>query len=150
MKKLFLFVFSICILTPALSQTDKRLKNIDKELNKVLEATKAPGFAVAVVEGDKVIYAKGFGYRDYENEIPVDANTLFAIGSSTKAFTSAILGKLRAEDKLSFDDSPLDHIPGLKFHNDNMNNNIIIKDLMRHSTGLPRHDLSWYYFPTHN
>ena len=150
MKKLFLFVFSVCILTPALSQTDKRLKNIDKELNKVLEATKAPGFAVAVVEGDKVIYAKGFGYRDYENKIPVDANTLFAIGSSSKAFTSAILGKLRAEDKLSFDDSPLDHIPELKFHNDNMNNNIIIKDLMRHSTGLPRHDLSWYYFPTHN
>ena len=150
MKKLFLFVFSLCILTPALSQPDTRLKNIDKELNKVLAATKAPGFAVAVVEGDKVIYAKGFGYRDYENEIPVDANTLFAIGSSTKAFTSAILGKLRAEDKLSFDDSPLDHIPELKFHNDNMNNNIIIKDLMRHSTGLPRHDLSWYYFPTHN
>ncbi|TJY36207.1 serine hydrolase [Pontimicrobium aquaticum] len=150
MKKLFLLVFSICTILPVLSQTDNRLKNIDSELNKVLEATKTPGFAVAVVEGDNVIYAKGFGYRDYANKIPVDANTLFAIGSSTKAFTSAILGKLRAEDKLSFDDSPLDYIPDLKFYNNDMNNNIIIKDLMRHSTGLPRHDLSWYYFPTHS
>jgi CubicO group peptidase (beta-lactamase class C family) len=140
-------IFSIISLT---AQTDERLKGIEKELNNILETTHAPGFAVAIVEGDKVIYSKGFGYRDYENKIPVDANTLFAIGSSTKAFTSAILGKLRADDKLSFDDSPLDYIPELEFYNDNMNNNIIIKDLMRHSTGLPRHDMSWYYFPSHN
>lgn len=150
MKKLLLSILSICLILPALSQTDNRLKNIDAELHKVLEATHAPGFAVGVVEGDKIIYAKGFGYRDYENKIPVDANTLFAIGSSSKAFTSAILGKLRADNKLSFNDSPLDYIPDLKFYNDEMNNNIIIKDLMRHSTGLPRHDLSWYYFPTHS
>jgi len=150
MKKLFFTILSICFILPILGQTDKRLKNIDSELNKVLEATHAPGFAVAVVEGDKVIYARGFGYRDYENKISVDANTLFAIGSSTKAFTSAILGKLRADDKLSFNDSPLDYIPDLKFFNDDMNSKIIIKDLMRHSTGLPRHDFSWYYFPTHN
>ena len=127
---------------------DKRLKGLDKDLNAILEATKAPGFAVAVVDGDKVIYSKGFGYSDYENKVPVDANTLFAIGSSTKAFTSALLGQLRAEDKLSFDDSPIKYIPELKFYNDNLNNKVIIKDLMRHSTGLPRHDLSWYLFPS--
>ena len=150
MKKLFLLVFSICFITPVLSQTDKRLKNIDKELNKILEATNAAGFAVAVVEGDKIVYAKGFGYRDVENKIPADANTLFAIGSSTKAFTSAVLGQLRADDKLSFNDSPRKHIPELEFFNDNMNNNIIIKDLMSHRTGLPRHDYSWYLFPTND
>ncbi len=150
MKKLFLSVLCICFILPILSQTDKRLKNIDAELQKVLDATHAPGFAVAVVEGDKIIYAKGFGYRDYENKIPVDANTLFAIGSSTKAFTCAVLGQLRDEDKLSFDDSPQKYLPELEFFNNDMNNNIIIKDLMRHSTGLPRHDYSWYLFPTHD
>ncbi|MFT5216035.1 MAG: CubicO group peptidase (beta-lactamase class C family) [Glaciecola sp.] len=150
MKKLFIALLSICFILPILGQTDKRLKNIDSELQKVLEATHAPGFAVAVVEGDKIIYAKGFGYRDYENKVPVDANTLFAIGSSTKAFTSAVLGQLRAEEKLSFDDSPRKHLPELEFYNDDMNNNIIIKDLMRHSTGLPRHDYSWYLFPSHD
>lgn len=134
----------------SISQTDKRLKGIEKQFNSVLESTKAAGFAVAIVEGDKIIYAKGFGYADYENKIAADANTLFAIGSSTKAFTSALMGLHREDDKLSFDDSPLKHIPNLEFYNDEMNNNIIIKDLMRHSSGLPRHDGAWYYFPSHN
>lgn len=148
MKKLLFFLAAIGYTVSTVAQQDKRLKGIEVELNKILSATKAAGFAVAVVEGDKVIYAKGFGYRDYENKIPVDANTLFAIGSASKAFTSAILGQLRKEDKLSFNDSPRKYIPELKFFNDNMNNNIIIKDLMCHRTGLPRHDASWYYFPT--
>ncbi|WP_204346073.1 serine hydrolase [Psychroserpens algicola] len=149
MKKLALFLCAL-LMTISIDAQDKRLKGVEKELNKILEATKAAGFAVAVVDGDKIVYAKGFGYSDYENKIPVDANTLFAIGSSTKAFTSAILGLLRADDKLSFDDNPRKHIPELEFFDDNMNNNMIIKDLMRHSTGLPRHDGSWYYFPTHS
>ena len=150
MKKVIFFLIFMLSTASISAQKDKRLKGIDKELNSLLKATKAPGFAVAVVEGDKVVYAKGFGYRDYENKIPVDANTLFAIGSTTKAFTSAILGKLRDAKKLSFDDSPREHIPELEFYNDDMNKNIIIKDLMRHSTGLPSNDDSWYFFPTHN
>ncbi|WP_262733089.1 serine hydrolase [Gaetbulibacter sp. NE] len=149
MKKSVLFLFSI-LFSITFNAQDKLLRGIEKELNKILEVTNAPGFAVAVVEGDKVVYAKGFGYRDYENKTPVDINTLFAIGSSSKAFTSAILGVLRADEKLSFDDNPRLHIPELEFYNNDMNNNIIIKDLMRHSTGLPRHDGSWYFFPTHD
>ncbi|MFN3969665.1 serine hydrolase [Flavobacterium sp.] len=148
MKKLLLFLVAIGFSATAMAQQDKRLKGIDVELNKILEATKAAGFAVAIVEGDKIIYAKGFGYRDYENKIPIDGNTLFAIGSTSKAFTSAILGQLRKEDKLSFDDSPRKYIPELKFFKDNMNNNIIIKDLMCHRTGMSRHDASWYFFPS--
>lgn len=148
MKTRFLVVALITFLSFVSAQTDKRLKGIEKQFNSVLESTKAPGFAVAIVEGDKVIYAKGFGYADYENKIPADANTLFAIGSSTKAFTSALLGMLQEEGKLSLDDSPIKHVPELRFYNDEMNNNIIIKDLMRHSTGLPRHDGSWYFFPS--
>jgi len=150
MKKVILVLIFILSTVAITAQKDKRLKGIEKELNSLLEVTKAPGLAVAVVEGDKVIYAKGLGYRDYENKIPVDANTLFAIGSTTKAFTSAILGKLRDDKKLSFDVSPRKHIPELEFYNDDMNNNIIIKDLMRHSTGISGNDDSWIFFPTHN
>lgn len=148
MKKFILHLLVILLVSPIKAQNDERLEGIENDLNNILEATKAAGFAVAIVEGDKVVYAKGFGYRDYENKIPADANTLFAIGSSSKAFTSAILGQLRQEDKLSFDDSPIKYVPELKFHNDNLNNNVIIKDLMSHRTGLPRHDYSWYLFPS--
>ena len=147
MKKIILLL-CLTICSTAIAQTDKRLKNIDKELNNILEATEAAGFAVAVVEKNRIIYSKGFGYRDIENKISADANTLFAIGSSTKAFTSAILGQLREGDSLSFDDNPRKYLPELEFYNDELNSNVIIKDLMRHSTGIPRHDVSWYLFPT--
>lgn len=150
MKKILIALFTIISISSIYAQKDKRLKGIEKELNKILEATKAPSFAVAIVEGKKIIYAKGFGYRDYENKIKADANTLYAIGSSSKAFTSSILGQLRQEDKVSFEESPLKYVPELKFYNDDLNNNIIIKDLMSHRTGLPRHDYSWYLFPTNN
>jgi CubicO group peptidase (beta-lactamase class C family) len=150
MKTRILIVVLTLVSILAFSQTDKRLKGIEKQFNSVLETTKAAGFAVAIVEGDKIIYAKGFGYSDYENKVPVNANTLFAIGSSTKAFTSALLGLLREDKKLSFDDNPRKHVPELEFYNNDLNNNLIIKDLMRHSTGIPRHDGAWYYFPTHN
>lgn len=148
MKKLLFLLVLLFALSSVNAQNDKRLKGVEKELNEVLELTKAAGFAVAVVEKDKVVYAKGFGYRDFENQVPVDANTLFAIGSSTKSFTSALLGKLREEDKLSFDDKPSKYVPELEFYNEEMNGYITIKDLMCHRTGLPRHDLSWYFFPT--
>ena len=150
MRKILITLLTIITISSVFAQQDKRLKGLEKDLNAILEATKAPGFTVAIVEGKKIIYAKGFGYSDYDNKIPADANTLYAIGSSSKAFTSSILGQLRQEDKISFDDSPLKHVPELKFFNDKMNNNIIIKDLMSHRTGLPRHDYSWYLFPTNN
>ena len=140
------FIFFIVVQ----AQTDKRLKGIEKELESILETSKAAGFAVAIVEGDELVYAKGFGYSDYENKTPVDANTLFAIGSSTKAFTSALLGILRAQGKVDFNDSPLEYLAGFTFYNDELNNNVIIKDLMRHSSGLPRHDGAWYFFPSKN
>ena len=130
------------------SQVDKRLKGLDSELQKVLKSLNETGFSVAVVEKNQMIYAKGFGYRDYENKILNDENTLFAIGSCTKAFTSSILGLLREEGKLDFEDSPIDYVEELKFYDGQINDLITIRDLMSHRTGIPRHDFSWYFFPT--
>ncbi len=151
MKKLSL-LFSLCFIVNFSiiegQSTDPRLKGIDAELEKVLDTWDAPGFAVAVVDRNKVVYAKGFGYRDYENKTPATANTLYAIGSCSKAFTSSVLGILRDDGKLDFGDSPRKYIPELGFYNDEMNNQITIKDMMCHRTGLPRHDFAWYLFPT--
>lgn len=145
---LLLLFFTISYSYGQKKSSQDRFSGLDAELEKVLDTWKAAGFAVAVIEKDKIIYSKGFGYRDYENKIPVTPNTLFAIGSSSKAFTSGLLGLLREEKKLSFDDSPIKHIPELRFYNNEMDNLITIKDLMTHRTGLPRHDLSWYFFTT--
>lgn len=125
-----------------------RLTGLDTELQKVLDTRKVAGFAIAIVEKNKIVYSKGFGFSDYEKKTPVTPNTLFAIGSCSKAFTSAVLGQLRNENKLTFEDKPSKYIPELKFFNDEMNNSIKIRDLMSHRTGLPRHDYSWYLFPS--
>lgn len=132
------------------AQNDKRLQGIEIILNDILDVTKTAGFAVSIVEGDQVLYTKGFGYRDYENKIPVDEHTLFPIGSTTKAFTAAILGQLKNEGKLSFDDNPIKYIPELKFYNNELNNNLIIQDLMSMRTGLGQHDWAWAGIPTDN
>lgn len=124
---------------------DPRLAGIDAELQKVLNDWKAAGFAVAIVEKDKIIYAKGFGVKSISTKEPVNENTLFAIGSCTKAFTSTLVGMLAAEDKLSYDAPIRDYLPQLKFYNNEMNNLITLRDMMSHKTGLPRHDLSWYF-----
>lgn len=131
--------------TPA---TDKRLAGLDAQFEQVLKDWKAAGFAVAVVEKDKIIYSKGFGYRDVENKLPVTPNTLFAIGSVTKSFTASLIGLLQKEGKVELDKPAVQYLPDLHFYNNNMNNSITLRHMMSHQTGLPRHDYSWYFFST--
>ena len=148
--KRFLTLSLILFSTIAFAQKTKpvadRFAGIDAEMEKLLSTWHAAGFAVAVVEKDKVVFAKGYGYKDYENKIPVTTNTLFAIGSCTKAFTSSLIGLLQDDKKLEYDKPVRDYLPELKFFNDNMNSQITVRDLMCHRTGLPRHDFSWYIF----
>lgn len=127
---------------------DKRLAGIDESLSKLLQEWHAAGFSVAVVEKNKVIYSKGFGCRDYESKKPVTPNTLFAIGSSSKAFTCGLVGLLQKDGKVLLDNKIRDYLPDLHFYNDNMDANITVRDMMCHRTGLSRHDYSWYFFNT--
>ncbi len=141
----------LCLALPAPAQkqkvqADTRLNGLDAQLQALVGEWKTSGFAVAVVEKNKVIYARGFGYRDVEKKLPVTPSTLFAVGSCTKAFTSGILGILRDENRVDFAESPSHYVPALRFHNHEMNNQITVRDLMCHRTGLPRHDYSWYLF----
>ncbi len=153
MKNVFTFLLLLFAFSTAFGQkktSSDRFAGLDAELDKLLKTWHAAGFAVAIVEKDKIVYAKGFGYRDYENKVPITTNTLFAIGSSSKAFTSGLLGLLKEEGKLTFEDSPIKHIPELRFNNAEMNDMITIRDIMTHRTGLPRHDISWYLFSSNS
>src|SRR5882724_6211026 len=148
-KIIFMMLYTLSVTSFAQKQkgaTDSRLAGLDTAFAHVLKDWHASGFAVAVVEKNKIIYAKGFGYRDFENKIPVTPNTLFAIGSCTKAFTSSLLGILRRDGKVDFDKPVRNYIPELKFYNDELNSRITLRDMMCHRTGLPRHDYSWYFF----
>jgi CubicO group peptidase (beta-lactamase class C family) len=150
-KKLLLLLAMGSVITGSAqdnSENDKRFAGLDTVLNRILSVWKGPGFSVAVVEKDKVVYAKGFGYRNNETKLPVTPNTLFAIGSCTKAFTASLIGSLAAKGDLDIDKPVRDYLPDLKFFNDEMNDRITLRDMMCHRTGLPRHDYSWYLFST--
>jgi CubicO group peptidase (beta-lactamase class C family) len=88
MKRIiFTYCLTVILLissVPLIAQTklDKRFVGIEAEINKILKDHHAAGVAVAVVEKNKVIYAKGFGYRDVENKLPVTANTQFELAPS--------------------------------------------------------------------
>ena len=140
----------LATLSASAQSTDKlqqqRFAGIDKIVDKVLQDWHTAGVAIAVVEKDRIIYSKGFGYRDYEKKLPVTPNTVFAIGSCTKAFTSGLLGILRQEGKLDFETPVRQYLPELVFNNDDLNAHVTLRDMMSHRTGLSRYDLSWYYF----
>jgi CubicO group peptidase (beta-lactamase class C family) len=152
MKKLLLLILLLSCFTlygqKKNTVPSNPLAGIDTTLERILKERKAAGFAVAVVEKNKVIYAKGFGYRDYEKKLPVTPNTLFAIGSCSKAFTCMLIGMLNKEGRLEYDKPVREYLPQLKFFNSDMNNLITVRDIMCHRTGLPRHDFSWYLFNT--
>ncbi|MDE3071766.1 MAG: beta-lactamase family protein, partial [Pseudomonadota bacterium] len=73
-----------------------------------------PGIAVAIVKDGKVVLAKGFGVRELGQPAKVDAHTLFAIASNTKAFTAAALQMLADQGKLDMDARVIDYLPGFR------------------------------------
>ncbi|MEI2710883.1 MAG: serine hydrolase [Chitinophagaceae bacterium] len=145
---LFLLIAAITFAQKKSKPVADRFAGIDAEMEKILSTWHGAGFAVAVVEKDKIVFAKGYGYKDYEKKLPVTPNTLFAIGSCTKAFTASLMGMLVEEKKVEYDKPIREYFPELKFYNDAMNNQITLRDVMVHRTGLPRHDLSWYLSPS--
>lgn len=145
MKKMFFLCLAVLLLQSVTAQTtDKRLAGIDTCINRILKEWSAAGVTVAVVEKNKVILAKGFGFKDYENKLPVTENTLFAIGSCTKAFTSSLLAFPMKDGKLDLDKPVTQYLPELRFIDDELNNHVTARDMMSHRTGLPRHDFAWY------
>jgi len=124
---------------------NEQLKNdIDDIINRALNVFQVPGAAVGIVAHGKLIYAKGFGYRDIEKKLPVNSETLFPIGSCSKAFTTFVLGTLVDEGLIKWDDPVIKHLPDFRVHNDYATQNLTIKDLATHRSGLPSHDFVWY------
>jgi CubicO group peptidase (beta-lactamase class C family) len=120
------------------------LQGFDELVNSLLEEWKVPGAAIAVVKDDQVIFSKGFGYRDLKSRLPVTPNTLFAIGSATKAFTTTLLGILVDEGKLDWKEPVRTYIPSFGLKDEEVSRRMTPRDLVTHRSGLPRHDLLWY------
>jgi len=120
------------------------LAGYDALIEKMIQDSRIPGLAIAIVKGGEVIYAKGFGYRDVEKKLPVTPDTLFAIGSTTKAFTAFTMATLVDEGKLDWNQPVRTFIPGFQMYDPGTTEMITPRDLVTHRSGLPRHDLIWY------
>jgi CubicO group peptidase (beta-lactamase class C family) len=126
------------------AQAKQALAGFDEIVAKGLEGLKVPGIALAIVVEDEVVLAKGYGFKDLENKAPITADTLLAIGSSSKAFTVFALGTLADEGKLDWDKPLRTYIPWFKLHDSFASDRLTPRDTVTHRSGLPRHDLSWY------
>ena len=123
---------------------DSLPKGFDEYIGQVVRDWKVPGLAIAVVKGDTVGFAKGYGVRKLGESVPGDEKTLFAIGSCSKAFTATALAMLVDDGKISWDDPVIKHLRDFQLSDPYATREMTVRDLLCHRSGLARHDLLWY------
>jgi CubicO group peptidase (beta-lactamase class C family) len=121
-----------------------RLEGFDGPIQQVMDDWAVPGLAIAVVTDSAVVWSRGYGERNREAGAPVTDRTLFAIGSTTKAFTAAGLGILQDEGQLDWSTPVQEYLPRFKLNDRFATQEMTPVDLLTHRSGLPRHDLLWY------
>src|SRR6202795_3318028 len=125
----------------------KKLQGFDAYMEQLRKDWNTPGIGGGIVVNDKLVFAKGYGYRDYESKLPSTPNTLCQIASNSKLFTAVAAGMLVGEGKLKWDKPVRQSVPTIQFYNDELNNNVSLRDMLSHRTGVTRHDLIWFKSP---
>src|SRR2546423_13959557 len=124
-----------------------KLQGFDSYMEQVLKDWNTPGIGVGIVINDKLAFAKGYGYRDYEKKLPFPPTTLCQIASNSKLFTAVAAGMLVEEGRLTWDKPVRESVPTIQFYNDQLNDNVTLRDMLSHRTGVTRHDLIWFKSP---
>jgi CubicO group peptidase (beta-lactamase class C family) len=150
--KLFLqlIVVSILVIIPQCTSAQKlgnlEISELDAYIVEAMQDWMVPGLSIAIIKNDSIAFSKGYGVRENGGQEPVDENTVFAIASNTKAFTSAALAILDDEAKIDWDDRVRDYLPEFTLYDTFVSNDIRIRDLLCHRSGLKTFsgDLLWY------
>ena len=118
----------------------ERLDRLAAEIDRNRIDLHVPGAALAIVRGDEVIFARGFGVADVEKKTPVTPNTPFFIGSATKAFTATLVGMLVDEGRMEWDDPVEKYLPEFKLavQSKDPNDRATLRDVLSHRTGFTR------------
>src|SRR5437762_2189296 len=121
------------------AQVDNAIREVEKLAQKQIQENALPGLAIAVVFQDKAVYAKGFGVRDVNTKVPVDADTVFQLASLSKSIGSTVVAELVGEGKITWDSklSVLD--PTFEMFDPWVTREITIRDMYAHRSGLPAH-----------
>ena len=143
----FLYALAaIVLIAPASIDAQSRdpYPGFDAYVETARKTWKVPGLAVAIVRNDSVIFAKGYGVKDIAKPDRVTERTVFAIGSSSKAFTAAGLAILVDEKKVAWDDPAEKHLAGFHLFDPYASRELTIRDILSHRSGLARGDMLWY------
>jgi CubicO group peptidase (beta-lactamase class C family) len=143
----FLYMLAaIAVIAPTTSRAQARepYPGLDAYVEAARKTWKVPGVAISIVRNDSVIYARGYGVKDMTKPERVTERTVFAIGSSSKAFTAAGIALLVDEKKVAWDDPAEKHLSGFHLFDPYASRELTIRDLLSHRSGLARGDMLWY------
>ena len=143
---LYTMLLSAALLVPAapIHAQSGQLKGLEAYIDQAIKAWEVPGLAISIVRNDSVIHASGYGVRELGKPARVTPQTIFAIGSASKAFTAAVLATQVDDGKIKWDDPASKYLPGLEMNDPYVSSQLTIRDLLSHRSGLARGDLLWY------
>jgi CubicO group peptidase (beta-lactamase class C family) len=125
-----------CATSPKPALDSATVAEIQRIVDEQMRSQHIPGAVLAIVRDDRVIYMQAVGIRDIEHNLPVTPDTLFPVGSCTKAFTSMEIARSADRGLLSLDDHPRKFLPYLKLADPEADAKITIRDMLSHRTGL--------------
>jgi CubicO group peptidase (beta-lactamase class C family) len=143
MRRALSVVLLVLIAAPAIAQP-LPLAGFDGWVSKGIKDWRTPGLAVAVVKDGQVVFAQGFGVRELGKPQPVDTRTLFAIGSTTKAMTAALVAMLVDDKKVEWDAPVTKYLPWFQLKDAAVTRELSVRDLLTHRAGLGGADYLWY------
>jgi CubicO group peptidase (beta-lactamase class C family) len=138
------FPFSMQPGAAAAALARQALAGFDRWVDSALAAWHVVGAGVGIIVDGQIVYTKGHGFRDRDKQLPATTQTLFAIGSSSKAFTVFALGTLVDQGRIAWDTPVVDYLPWFRMYDPEVTRRLSVRDLVTHRSGLPRHDLVWY------
>src|ERR1700729_2549855 len=113
------------------------IPDLEAYTRNAMQAFGVPGLAIGIVAGDRLVYAKGFGVRSKAGGGPVDARTVFQVGSTTKAFLAATQGIMVDRGKFRWDDRVVDLYPEFQLRDPWVTREFRVFDLLAQRSGLP-------------
>jgi len=120
------------------------LESFRQQVAEGLKIWDFPSVAIGIIKDGRVVLSEGFGMRDNALGLPATGKTLYQIGSCSKAFTSALVAIMVDQGKLSWDAPIGDLLPEIRFYDPAATEQLTLRDMLCHRSGLPRHEYAWY------
>ncbi len=145
-KQLFLLFILTCTFYPIGAQSSSDLGKIDRYFQNMVDDWGVPSMAVGIVQDGELIFDKAYGTKETGKDLLPDGQTLYAIASNSKAFTTAIIAMLVQEGKLAWDDKVQDYLPYFEIYDPYLSTQVTVRDLLSHRVGLGTFsgDVIWY------